>query len=216
MGTRQEHEIDHHAVGPTRGVAVAVLAAIAGYVAIDIVLAAVRRDYSLISNAESDYGRGRDAWLMDTNFGLRALLSLAAAWVLSRSSAIARWPVWLIVVWAVSSGLLGLFPDNPPGYPKHPSGSVHLILAVIAFTAIVVATTAVSITLAKEGGWGRARPVLLGLCVVAIVAYLVLPKTLAHTHGIGGAVERTFLAAELLWLVVAMVVALTETARYRR
>ena len=51
------------------------VAGVAGYVAIDILLAFLRPGYSLIYNAESDYGRGPWSWVMDLNFVLRCALS---------------------------------------------------------------------------------------------------------------------------------------------
>ena len=38
------------------------------YIAIDIVLAFLRPEYSILHNAESDYGRGQYFWVMDINF----------------------------------------------------------------------------------------------------------------------------------------------------
>ena len=55
------------------------LAGVAVYVAIDVLLAFLRPGYSLIYNAESDYGRGPWFWVMDINFLLRCALSLAIA-----------------------------------------------------------------------------------------------------------------------------------------
>ncbi|HEV2259422.1 MAG TPA: DUF998 domain-containing protein, partial [Streptosporangiaceae bacterium] len=52
--------------------------------AIDVLLAFLRPGYSLIYNAESDYGRGSWYWVMDLNFLLRCALSLVLATALSR------------------------------------------------------------------------------------------------------------------------------------
>lgn len=193
--------------------ATAVVYAVIGYVAIDVALAFIRRDYSLLANAESDYGRGRDAWLMDLNFELRAVLSLAAAGVLAKVPGRPRWPLWLVGVWAVASALLGLFADNPPGYPRHHSGSVHLAAAAIAFTAIVIATTALSISWPDPSAGLGSRLVLRSLSVIGIVSYLVLPRALNRTHGVGGLIERIFLASQLLWILVAMIAARKAASR---
>src|ERR1700722_12167850 len=68
----------------TRDLAWLALAGVAAYAAIDVALAFLRPDYSLLYNAESDYGHGGPwAWLMDLNFLLRCALSLAAAGALS-------------------------------------------------------------------------------------------------------------------------------------
>jgi hypothetical membrane protein len=60
------------------------LAGVGVYVAIDVLLAFLRPRYSLIYNAESDYGRGPWYWVMDLNFLLRCALSLAIAAALYR------------------------------------------------------------------------------------------------------------------------------------
>src|ERR1700683_2008001 len=80
------------------------LAGVGGYVAIDILLAFLRPGYSLIYNAESDYGRGPWFWVMDANFLLRCALSLAIAGALSqvlRPDGRARGGLALLVTWAI-------------------------------------------------------------------------------------------------------------------
>jgi hypothetical membrane protein len=174
------------------------------YLAIDVLLAFLRPHYSLLSNAESDYGRGKDAWLMDVNFVLRGLVSAAVALVLSKSRPLLRrWPIWLIGVWAACSALLALFPDNPPGLPAHPSGKVHLALAAIAFSAVIVATVALTLQMSAPI-WRSLRPVFVVLVSLGALSYLALPKTLNRAHGVGGLIERIFLGSQLAWLSVAM------------
>src|SRR5580704_11559309 len=160
----------------TRPLAWLVLAGVAVYVAIDVLLAFLRPGYSLIYNAESDYGRGPWYWVMDLNFLLRCALSLAiaAAWSrVLRPDGRARGGLALLVTWAVSSGLLAFFADDIEGTPQHGSGIVHLVLAFIAFAGAV--------------------------------AYLLLGAALKHHHAPGGLYERIFLGLELLWIAVAAI-----------
>ena len=56
------------------------------YVAIDVVLRFLRPAYSLLYNAESDYGRGPWYWLMDFNFLLRALQTDSRLEIIQRPS----------------------------------------------------------------------------------------------------------------------------------
>ncbi|MGH3149476.1 MAG: DUF998 domain-containing protein, partial [Streptosporangiaceae bacterium] len=98
------------------------LAGVALYVAIDVLLAFLRPGYSLIYNAESDYGRGPWYWVMDLNFLLRCALSLAIASALYRvirPDGRTRAGLALLVTWAVCSGLLAFFADDPEGTPQH-------------------------------------------------------------------------------------------------
>jgi hypothetical membrane protein len=191
--------IETPATRPARGWAQAALIGIALYVAIDVVLAFLRPDYSLLRNAESDYGRGRFSWLMDINFVFRGIFSIEAAVALMRSGMARRWTAALVLVWGVASALLAFFPDNPPGYTVLASGSRHDLLALIAFIAIAVATIGMSFSRSTvTGGLRMAQRV---LSIVGPAAFILL----IHPFGAFGLIERIFLAAELAWLAVTMV-----------
>jgi hypothetical membrane protein len=184
------------------------LAGVAVYVVVDVLLAFLRPGYSLIYNAESDYGRGPWFWVMDLNFLLRCALSLAIAAALSRaarSGGLARGGLALLVTWAVSSGLLAFFADDIEGAPQHGSGIVHLILAFIAFTAIAIGAILVSASLMSDPAWRPAAPVLLATSIAGALAYLLLGTALKHHHAPGGLYERVFLGLELLWIVIAAI-----------
>jgi hypothetical membrane protein len=153
------------------------LAGIAVYVAIDVLLAFLRPGYSLIYNAESDYGRGPWFWVMDINFLLRCALSLAIAAALYRVARLdgrTRGGLTLLVAWAICSGLLAFFADDPEGTPQHGSGIVHVILAIIAFTCITIGTILVSASLISDPAWRSSAPVLLAISIAGAVAYLLL------------------------------------------
>jgi hypothetical membrane protein len=184
------------------------LAGVAVYVAIDVLLAFLRPGYSLVYNAESDYGRGPWYWVMDLNFLLRCALSLAIASALYRVVRLdgrTRAGLALLVTWAICSGLLAFFADDPEGTPQHGSGVVHLILAFIAFTCIAVGTILISATLMSDPAWRPAAPVLLAISVAGALAYLLLGAAAKHHHAPGGLYERIFLGLELLWIVVAAI-----------
>ena len=128
------------------------LAGIVVYVAIDVLLAFLRPGYSLLHNAESDYGRGPWFWVMDANFLLRCALSLALAGALyqapsrsGRPERQARRGLGLLAGWAVCSGLLAFFADNPAGYPKLVSGQVHVLLGLVASGCVAVGAIVVSV-----------------------------------------------------------------------
>lgn len=181
---------------PARSWAIVALVGIALYVLSDVALAVLRPDYSLLRNYESDYGRGRFAWLMDVNFLLRGVFSVCAAIALRRAGVAGRVSVVLMWVWAAASALLAFFPDNPAGYPVLASGRVHLLLAGVAFVAIAVATLLMSFRHGARAGVAQRVLAVVG----AVASVLVL-----HPFGVGGLVERVFLAAEIAWVVVALV-----------
>jgi len=182
------------------------LAGVVGYVAVDVVLAFLRSKYSLIYNAESDYGRGAWSWVMDLNFLLRCALSLAIAGALYRVVPLGgrvRAGLALLVVWAICSGLLAFFADDLEGQRQHGSGVVHLALAGIAFTCITIGTVLISAGLMSDTGWRPLAPVLLSISVAGVVAYLLLGAALKRHHAPDGLYERIFLGLELLWIAVA-------------
>ena len=197
-----------HALSRAKLLARFALAGVGVYVAIDVLLAFLRPGYSLIYNAESDYGRGPWYWVMDLNFLLRCALSLAIAGALSqvlRPGGRARGGLALLVTWAICSGLLAFFADDIEGTPQHGSGIVHLVLAFIAFTAVAIGAILISASLMSDPAWRRAAPVLLAISVAGAIAYLLLGAANKHHHAPGGLYERVFLGLELLWIVIAAI-----------
>ncbi|HEY6792949.1 MAG TPA: DUF998 domain-containing protein [Trebonia sp.] len=203
-----------HDAGPREGrpgattLAWAALAGVVGYVAVDVLLAFLRPDYSLLYNAESDYGNGPWFWVMDLNFLLRCALSLAAAGALARSAAPGtriRGGLILLAIWAVCSGLLAFFTDNIEGQPVHGSGGVHLLLAFIGFVCVAVATIVISARLRSDPGWHPAAGLLLAVSIAGAVAFLLLGSATGHKHAPAGLYERIFLGVELLWIALAAV-----------
>lgn len=180
--------------------AAVVLAGIGIYIIIDVILAFLRPDLSLLHNAESDYGRGAYFWLMDINFILRGLFSLVLAKLILVNfpkDKLARQFSGVLIVWAVASGLLAFFADNPYGYAKLASGSVHLALAFVAFLAALIAMFVSSrrpISLSP-----RATVIVRILSVIALLSLLALGHAGFRPASFGGLYERIFLASVLAW-----------------
>lgn len=88
-----------------RRLALLSLLGIALYILLDILLFFLRPDLSILHNAESDYGNGQWAWIMDSNFLLRCILSLTAVgalWYALPRSRISRLALGLLAVWALA------------------------------------------------------------------------------------------------------------------
>jgi hypothetical protein len=182
------------------------LAGVIAYVAIDALLAFLRPSYSLIYNAESDYGRGPWFWVMDVNFLLRCALSLAVVGALAlvtRPDGLARGGRVLLVIWAVCSGLLAFFADDLEGQPLTGSGVVHLALAFIAFLCIAVGTILISSSLRSDPAWRSAGATLLAVSAAGAAAFLLLGTAFGREHAPGGLYERIFLGLQLLWIALA-------------
>jgi hypothetical membrane protein len=180
---------------------------IVAYVAIDVALVFLRPHLSVLHNAESDYGsRGPYDWLMDVNFLLRCGLSLAAAlaiWRFQRGAGAVRSGVVLLGVWAVCSGLLAFFPDDPVGTTIHGAAKLHLLFAAIAFVAVIVGACITTRALRTDARW---RPVIVALIVLswgALVPVVLLAHARLRRNSLGGLWEKLFLAIELAWFLVA-------------
>jgi hypothetical membrane protein len=195
-----------HGQAGARPLAWFALAGVACYVAIDVLLAFLRPGYSLLYNAESDYGRGPWFWVMDLNFLLRCALSLAVAAALYRAvrpDPRFRGGLVLLAVWAVCSGLLAFFADDLEGQPLTGSGIVHLALAFIAFPCAALGTILISVSLRGEPAWRPTATVLLAVSAAGAAAFLLLGAATGHKHAPGGLYERIFLGIELLWIALA-------------
>jgi hypothetical membrane protein len=182
------------------------LAGVAVYVAVDVLLAFLRPGYSLVYNAESDYGRGPWFWVMDLNFLLRCALSLALAAALIKivkPGGALRTGLALLVTWAITSGLLAFFADDIEGQRVHGSGSVHLALAFVAFTCVTAGTIVLSCALRSDPDWRSAGTALLVVSLAGAVAYLLLGAAIGHKHAPDGLYERIFLGLELAWIALA-------------
>jgi hypothetical membrane protein len=176
------------------------------YVAIDVVLRFLRPGYSLLYNAESDYGRGPWYWVMDLNFLLRGALSVALVLALRRAARLddrGRAGLILIALWAGCSALLAFFADDLEGQPVSGSGIVHLALAFIAFVCVAIGTILVSVDLLSDSSRRSVTAVLLGLSAAGAAAFLLLGTAVGHKHAPGGLYERIFLGIELLWIALA-------------
>ncbi|HET9061290.1 MAG TPA: DUF998 domain-containing protein [Acidimicrobiales bacterium] len=180
------------------------------YAAIDTWLVFARPQFSFLHNAESDYGStGPWAWLMDVNFLVRCAIGLAGVVAIvlavrgAKSGGLGVGTA-LLAVWAVTSGLLAFFPDDPVGTRVHGPGKVHLLLAAVAFVAVAAGAIVTSHALRSRSRWQWARRPLLALSWGAIVPVLALGSVHFARHSLGGLYEKLFLAAELSWFVVAV------------
>lgn len=190
---------------PAARLALLAVAGVFVYVLIDVLLAFLRPDVSLIHNAESDYGVGPYSWLMDVNFLLRCGLSLAAAGAILRQTSRGgrlRLGIGFLVAWGVGSGILAFFPDDPSGTPVTTSGLVHLCVAFLAFTCVVIGTIVLSVKFRLVPQLRQAVPFLLFLSIAAVVPLLLLGHTNFRAGTPDGLYERIFLGLELFWILV--------------
>jgi hypothetical protein len=190
---------------PTARLALIAVAGVLLYVFIDILLAFLRPDVNLIHNAESDYGVGPYSWLMDLNFLLRCALSLAAAGaILGQTSTGGRLRLGtgFLVAWGVGSGILAIFPDNPSGTPLTTSGTVHLSIAFLAFSCVVIGTIVLSVKFRLVPQLRQVAPFLLFISIAAVIPLMLLGHSDFRPGTLAGLYERIFLGLELFWILV--------------
>jgi hypothetical protein len=189
----------------------AIDAAIVLYLALDVVAQLLPPHYSPISQAESDLAVGPYGWIMTLNFLDRGAFSLAFAYAFPRavgSSGRAWGPfrpgIALVALWGLGSLVLAAFPTDVPPTPVSPHGAVHLVVALLAFLA---AALGVYLVTRRFRGSDLLRPATawaLPLAVVVVLTFLLeagLPFLSPHLEAhIGGATERLFLGAVLVWM----------------
>jgi hypothetical membrane protein len=189
-----------------RQAATAAVVGVGVYVAVDVLLVFLRPHFSVLHNAESDYGSaGRWGWVMNVNFVLRCALSLAVVYALSRdvASRPIRPALWLLGIWAVASGLLAFFPDDPVGAKTiGTAAKMHGLLALIAFPCVLVGTIWASRVLRREPGWAPVATMLYVLSWLCVVPILLLVHANLKVHSLGGLWEKTFLGMELAWFLI--------------
>jgi len=190
-----------------RRIALLCLGGIALYVALDVLLFFLRPDLPLLRHAESDYGNGPWAWIMDVNFLLRCAFSLAAAgalWLALPRSLTARIAIGLLTLWAIASGVLAFFADDYEGIAPTAHGKIHLLVAGVAFLCCLLATLLLTIVLARHWRNQAIVAALAAIWLVAALGLFLLIRSGFRPGSLAGLYERIFLGGELLWIAAAM------------
>jgi hypothetical protein len=91
------------------------------------------------------------------------------------------------------------------GTRTHGPAEVHLVLAGLAFVAVVVGTRTATRALRTEPAWRPIVGLLALLSWGALVPVLLLGRVHLRPHSLGGLYEKVFLAVELGWLLVVAV-----------
>ena len=145
--------------------------------------------YSAVRNAVSEYGVGRyGRW-----YGLQAALAGIAAVCLAVALGHPRRIVVLLAVLAAARLAIGWFPANAASDDPTLRGGVHLLLALVTFTAASWAAIALR---SGEGG----APWLGWLMAALAVGTMVSLRTPLRLWL--GLIERGYYVAMLAWLVL--------------
>ena len=184
---------------------------IALYIVLDIVAQLLPPHYSTIRQAESDLGVGPYGWVMDVNFVVRGILSLAFVYGLfrawPRTSEIPRLSLALIGAWGIGAFVLALYPADISG-PATLHGIVHVVTGFLAFLFVAIGILGVSYSMPTISVWGLVRPYarVLGLCTaIALVVMFVGTRFPLIEQNLYGLLERVFLGLALLWMLVVSI-----------
>ena len=151
---------------------------------------------------------------MDINLLLRcgfSLAALVALWLALPRALLNRVGLVLLGIWAVGSGMLAFFPMTMPDdnvstprtfHALTVHGTIHVVLAVIAFFCCWCATLLPTIVLVRH--WHGYPLLVTGLILGWIIATvgLVLMGSSGSPYGLD---ECLFLGGELLWIALGMV-----------
>lgn len=167
-----------------------------------------------MSQAESDLGVGTYGWVMNLNFVVRGVLSLAFVGAL-----VQVWPkvekrpnvgLALIALWGVGAFVLSFNTTDVSG-PATIHGAIHNATAALAFLFVAVGALLVSFSMSLRSPWDSVRPyaqILAILTAIALVALTVgggIPRVESHYFGL---LERVFLGFVLLWMLVISILLL--------
>lgn len=196
------------ASGGRRALIALVVAGIALYVILDIVAQALPPHYDPMSQAESLLAVGPYGYVMTVNFVVRGALSLlfvaAYARTIPRASQ-SREGLILLSVWGVSALLLAVFSTDAPNARPTLHGSVHLVVALVAFICGPLGELLLARARRKDASTPIPRNLLVGVAVAALVAaaLVILGAPVATRAGIWGLLERVLIGLVLLWMLLA-------------
>lgn len=183
------------------------------------ILHVLRTDYSPIRQAVSNYAVGQYGFLMTSGFFALSLGMFTLALGLTEDLMLTyRAIIAMRLFYAASVGLaiVGIFPGdvNVPHPPATITGYMHWIAAGISFLSIMIATFLLSYCFKKDDRWQSFHRPALTLAWTTVAALAVFGiLVLIGWIGIG---ERIYIAASLLWPLLAAIRLWTHAAKKRQ
>lgn len=192
---------------------------IAIYIVLDIVAQLLPPHYSPIRQAESLLGVGPYGWVMNANFVVRGVFSLAFVYGLYRA-----WPkplgtprvsLALIGAWGVGAFVLAVNPVDISG-PATLHGTVHVVTGFLAFLFVTVGMLGVSYSFPDGMPWQSVRAyaqVIAVITAIALILWFGGTRIRYVEQNFFGLLERVFLGLVLLWMLVVAVHMLRSESR---
>jgi hypothetical membrane protein len=164
--------------------------------------------YNPRRDAVSDYGIGRYRGWFWAQAVAGGVAGLALAIALAETSSIPALVVVMLLISVVARFLIPLFPTDQNGsrFQTLP-GTIHMILAIVIFAALIVAASEFGSAVEHEAAWqgvkswlGALPWVMTGAAVGCIVA-LRAP----HLHRVYGLIERLFYVSSIAWFLIVSI-----------
>ena len=167
---------------------------------------------------DGDYAAGTDSisegalvgvgWLQTAAFLVLGVASVLLAYVLrgawrGRSGKAA--PA-LIAVWGVAVVLCGIFRVDEGAEGKTTAAAIHLMAALVAFAALVIAMWFASFAFRSNEAWASWSTASIAASAVATAAFVLLGAT-PQDASWGGYVQRGFTVIVLAWLTAVALIA---------
>jgi hypothetical membrane protein len=165
-------------------------------------------DLSLVHEYISVYGRGDYGLLLRIGMVVGGLGTIAIGLGLRRTVAPAKrvttsW--FLIVITGLGFIAAGLFVTDPTGAYEAGtttlSGTIHDLAGLIGFLSLVISTWMLRGVFARDAAYKHLAGAAMWFALVLTVAFLLL-WFVAPAWGLIGVVQRVYVAAVLLWLLV--------------
>lgn len=145
-------------------------------------------------------------WMTTTYFALSAALLSAGLGLVTilPASGLIRSAFSAFVVAGAGAVLAGLFPMDFPGPPHTSSGRLHALGGMLCFPPWILGAFLFSLSIHRDGGWGRRSSILLALSAgsIGMLVVLVLSMLVA---GFAGYAQRLVLALLFAWLTVVAI-----------
>lgn len=161
---------------------------------------------SAVRNAVSQYGitRFRAGYRVATLAFALGGLALAVGIGIAFGGGVRSSVITPLILFAAARALISWFPMDAPGVTRTGTGTMHGLLAVIAFASIAYAAVRFGGFLIHHARWHALAPAstALGWVMVASLLVMSLARSYPAIRARFGAVERVFYACAIIWAML--------------
>lgn len=163
--------------------------------------------YNMAGQAMSELALGPNGWLMTANFFVFGLAIIAFAIGFFRSLPRGSWVASaLLVIAGLGIFASGIFPTDIKGAPETDTGSLHNLLFLVVFFALIISYIFSALALRKLAGW-RGHTWATALMPIIVFGLLFVLIGFGSDIGdplyaIGGLIQRALLGVAFGWMTI--------------